>query len=76
LSVQVETRSKRLIKIGNGATNGDKIVNVDKNPADFLDLITFATDNNVQLLVPGPEQPLVDGIADAFKKGSFEVGVI
>lgn len=56
---------------GNGgtATMGTKVetVSIGSSPADFSKLVEFATSKDVGLVVPGPEQPLVDGIADAFK---------
>ncbi|KAJ2727157.1 Bifunctional purine biosynthetic protein ade1 [Coemansia sp. Benny D115] len=64
--------SKVFVAPGNGgtATASDKIENVaighSKN--DFPALVEFAQTQNVGLVVPGPEQPLVDGVADAFKK--------
>jgi phosphoribosylamine--glycine ligase len=33
----------------------------------FEDLVKFAKENDIGLLVPGPEQPLVDGIVDHFE---------
>lgn len=37
------------------------------------DLIQFAVDNKVDLVVPGPEKPLVEGITDHFKKVGINV---
>lgn len=53
---------------GNGGTEtgSDKIKNV--NLSKFEDLVEFALKNDVKLVVPGPEQPLVDGINECFKK--------
>jgi len=39
--------------------------NVPIGVLDIAALVTFATDNAVDLVVPGPEAPLVAGIADA-----------
>lgn len=41
-------------------------VQIGSTPADFDALVSFAQQSNVTLVVPGPEQPLVDGIADRF----------
>ena len=41
--------------------------NVDINANDFDALKRFALDNDVQMLVVGPEDPLVNGIYDDFK---------
>ncbi|CUS24216.1 LAQU0S14e02806g1_1 [Lachancea quebecensis] len=58
---------------GNGGTAdlGEKVVNVSDlspSPAHFEALQKFAVENSVGLVVPGPEQPLVDGISDVFAK--------
>lgn len=50
---------------GNGAT--EKIAkNIDIK--DFNELAKFAKENSIDLTIVGPEQPLVDGIVDVFKK--------
>jgi phosphoribosylamine-glycine ligase len=35
----------------------------------FKEMVQFAVDHHIDLVVPGPEIPLVDGINDAFQKG-------
>ncbi|KAI9208830.1 phosphoribosylglycinamide synthetase [Polychytrium aggregatum] len=62
--------NKIFVAPGNGgtATGSSKVVNVAIDSGDFEKLKAFAVENQVRLVVPGPEQPLVDGIADAFKK--------
>jgi phosphoribosylamine--glycine ligase/phosphoribosylformylglycinamidine cyclo-ligase len=58
---------------GNGGTANAsaKIFNVDSvKPDDFAGLVSFAQENDINLLVPGPEAPLVDGITDYFRKAS------
>ena len=40
--------------------------NVNLNPEDFAEVGAFVTSNHVQMLVVGPEAPLVAGIADYF----------
>ena len=61
--------------IGNGGTQvaGGKISNVAIDACDFPKLIAFAQSNNVRLVIPGPEQPLVEGIQNAFPKGRVPV---
>jgi phosphoribosylamine--glycine ligase len=44
--------------------------NVDINANDFDALKRFALDNDVQMVVVGPEDPLVNGIYDDFKNDS------
>ncbi len=58
--------SKLFIAPGNAgtATVGQ---NVDINANDFDTLKRFALDNDVQMVVVGPEDPLVNGIYDNFK---------
>ncbi|KAF2095034.1 phosphoribosylamine-glycine ligase [Rhizodiscina lignyota] len=54
---------------GNGGTASlDKVTNVssisETSPKYFEQLVKFAKDNDVNVVLPGPEQPLVDGIVD------------
>lgn len=56
---------------GNGGT--DLFENVTNIPIgsskkDFPALVEFAQKNDIGLVVPGPEQPLVDGITTVFNK--------
>ncbi|KAJ1838762.1 Bifunctional purine biosynthetic protein ade1, partial [Coemansia sp. RSA 2708] len=64
--------AKVFVAPGNGGTAaaGGKIENVaiGHGKGDFAALVGFAQTQNVGLVVPGPEQPLVDGIADEFRK--------
>lgn len=56
---------------GNGgtATLSQKVTNVSEvKDTDFAGLVKFAKDKNVNLLIPGPEAPLVAGIVDFFAK--------
>jgi len=55
---------------GNGGTaNLEKVSNVDAiKQEDFPALVKFAKENNVNLVIPGPEAPLVAGIVDYFDK--------
>ena len=59
-------RVKRVfVAPGNAGTAADA-ENVDIAASDFPRLIAFARQNDVGLTVVGPEQPLVNGIVDAF----------
>lgn len=56
---------------GNGgtATLSQKVTNIsDVKDSDFAGLVKFAEEKNVNLLIPGPEAPLVAGIVDFFAK--------
>ncbi len=43
-------------------------LNVDIKPSDFKAVKDFCLKQNINLVVVGPEQPLVDGIVDFFKQ--------
>lgn len=58
--------SKLFIAPGNAGTAAVG-QNVDINANDFDALKRFALDNDVQMVVVGPEDPLVNGIYDDFK---------
>lgn len=61
---------------GNGGTaimENVETVNIGSSPSDFPKLVEFAVEKKIDLVVPGPEQPLVDGIADAFSKVGIPV---
>ncbi|KAH8835846.1 aminoimidazole ribonucleotide synthetase [Flagelloscypha sp. PMI_526] len=66
---------------GNGGTSGlEKTSNLELKPSDFSALVHFALQNEnssicakVSLVVPGPEQPLVDGIEGHFRKVGIPV---
>ncbi|KAH6916922.1 bifunctional purine ADE1 [Coprinopsis sp. MPI-PUGE-AT-0042] len=45
----------------------------DISPSDFPGLVDFAVKNNINLVVPGPEQPLVDGVESHFRKVGIPV---
>ncbi|CEP23369.1 unnamed protein product [Cyberlindnera jadinii] len=56
---------------GNGGTDSlPNVTNVaiGSSAADFEKLAAFAQEKKIDLVVPGPEQPLVDGISTVFKK--------
>ncbi|OCF35015.1 phosphoribosylamine-glycine ligase [Kwoniella heveanensis BCC8398] len=70
-------QSKRVSKIyvcpGNGGTAlmGGKVSNLPLAwgaPPAFRSIVEFAQKEGIDLVVPGPEQPLVDGVEGAFRK--------
>lgn len=64
-SSQVE---KVFVAPGNaGTATEDKLENVAISVGEISTLVTFAKENNVELTIVGPEQPLVDGVVDAFQ---------
>ncbi|KAH3900819.1 bifunctional aminoimidazole ribotide synthase/glycinamide ribotide synthase SCDLUD_002272 [Saccharomycodes ludwigii] len=66
--------SKIYVCPGNGGTasmKNDKIINVPQlnpSPNNFSKLADFALEKKIDFVVPGPEQPLVDGIFKIFYK--------
>ena len=57
---------------GNGgtATGMAKVSNAeDVSPSDFPSLVKFAKKIHANLVIPGPEAPLVDGIEGYFRAG-------
>jgi phosphoribosylamine--glycine ligase len=57
---------------GNAGTSEDS-VNVPLEPSDFDALIRFAKKESIGLTVIGPEDPLAQGIVDAFQKEGLRV---
>lgn len=62
---QSERLEKLYIAPGNAGTRNCG-VNVDLDPANFPALKQFVLNNYINLVVVGPEQPLVDGVKDYF----------
>lgn len=57
---------------GNGGTARGlrNVKNIPQiQPNDFQALVTFARAQDINLVVPGPEAPLVDGIEGVFRTG-------
>lgn len=46
---------------------------VDIAEDDHVQIVQFAQDKNVSLVVVGPEQPLIDGLSDTLKESGIEV---
>lgn len=61
---------------GNGGTDGySNVTNIPigSDKGSFDELVKFALANEVNLVIPGPEQPLVDGVSTSFKKVGIPV---
>lgn len=56
-----------------GALSGDgRVENISfpgQASGDWKSLVEWSVGNRVNLVVPGPEQPLVDGVEKAFRDG-------
>jgi Phosphoribosylglycinamide synthetase, N domain len=60
--------------LGNGGTVAlEKSKNVDIGVTEFEELVRFAQENDVNLVIPGPEVPLVEGIETWFRRGLFSL---
>ena len=57
---------------GNAGTNSiAENINIDLN--DFYEISKFVKDKNVEIVIVGPEKPLVDGIADFLEREKIKV---
>ncbi|MGO4773624.1 phosphoribosylamine--glycine ligase [Flavobacterium sp. W22_SRS_FK3] len=65
--IQSPLCEKLFVAPGNAGTAGIA-TNVDMSPTDFDAIKTFVLKENVKMVVVGPEDPLVKGIYDYFKK--------
>jgi phosphoribosylamine-glycine ligase len=71
----IPTLTHSLTLLGNGGTSSlQKTKNINIGVSDFPKLVQFAQENNVNLVVPGPEVPLVEGIETVFRKGTVYSG--
>jgi len=67
-AAQSENVEKVFVAPGNAGTATEaKLENVEISVGDTSALIAFAKTENITLTIVGPEQPLVDGIVDAFQ---------
>ena len=66
---------KTFVCPGNGGISNAKlnIFNVNIDLSNLDDLISFVSTENIDLTIVGPEQPLVDGIVDKFKKKGLNI---
>lgn len=71
---QDEKVSKVFVAPGNaGTANENKCLNVELNILDNPAIIQFAKDNHVELIVVGPEAPLVNGVVDAAREAGLKI---
>ena len=67
-----EKVEKIYVAPGNGGTAlENKCENI--NITDIDELVSFAKENDIYLTVVGPEEPLINGIVDKFKKASLKI---
>ena len=69
-------KSEKVKKIycfpGNAGT-ADIATNIDINLDDFTKLKEFVLKNKIDLIIVGPEKPLVEGIVDFFEKNKIKI---
>ncbi|KAH7930515.1 phosphoribosylamine--glycine ligase [Leucogyrophana mollusca] len=59
---------------GNGGTaQNPKTSNLDLRASDFSGLVNFSVQNEIDLVIPGPEEPLVLGVEKHFRKVGIPV---
>ena len=59
---------------GNAGTAGeDKVSNIDIDVLAIPELVTFASEENIDLTIVGPEAPLVAGVVDQFQAAGLTV---
>ena len=66
---QSDLVEKIFVAPGNAGTSLEpKAENIDINASDIDTLVSFSKKENIDLVIVGPEDPLVNGITDEFKK--------
>ncbi len=73
-SAQSAKVSKVFVAPGNaGTATENKLENVAIDISDNQSLVNFAKQEGVELTIVGPEQPLVDGVVDAFQSAGLAI---
>ena len=66
--------NKLYIAPGNAGT-GKIGINVDLSLHDFVEQEKFCIEHNIEMIIVGPEEPLVNGIYDYFNKRQWETSI-
>ena len=73
------SKSKKLTKIysipGNAGT-GEISLNIDLNLENFQDLYDFIYKEQIELVIVGPEKPLVEGLVDFLESKTLKFLVL
>lgn len=73
-AAQAEQVEKVFVAPGNaGTATEDKLENVAISVGEIDALVDFAKTNDITLTIVGPEQPLVDGVVDAFQQAGLNI---
>lgn len=70
LAIAKENKHELYFMPGNGATDR---LGTNINIKDYNKLVTWAKENDIDLTIVGPEQPLVDGVVDIFKEEGLTI---
>jgi len=66
--------NKVFVAPGNAGTDTEiKLENLAISVGDIAALVSFAKENQIELTIVGPEQPLVDGVVDAFQQEGLTI---
>ena len=69
-----DTVERVYVAPGNAGTElENKVTNVDIDSEDIEGLVGFATSNNIDLTIVGPEAPLVIGVVDSFQEKGLAI---
>ncbi len=58
---------------GNGGISEIAQINENISPNDFEKILQFCKENEIDLIIPGPEEPLVKGLKDFLEKEGIKV---
>ena len=74
---QSDLVDKIFVAPGNAGTSLEpKAENIEISCSDIEGLVSFSEKENIGLVIVGPEDPLVNGITDAFKKVGIDPFVV
>ena len=71
--IKKSPKTSKIFCIPGNAGTSDIAENVDIKINDFRSIKDFCFKEKIELLIIGPEQPLVDGIVDYFKDTKIKV---
>lgn len=73
VSISKSSKIEKIYCIPGNAGTSEIAINIDLDINDFDNLYNFLNENKIDLVVVGPEQPLVNGIVDYLEKFNIKV---
>jgi phosphoribosylamine--glycine ligase len=73
VSISKSSKIDKIYCIPGNAGTSKIATNIDISISDFKNLYKFLNENKIDLVIIGPEQPLVDGIVDYLEKFNIKV---